>query len=102
MKQTAMRWLGAAAASVLLAACAATPTQESTGQYVDDATITGAVKSAFVGDDQVGVLDVGVDTSNGVVQLSGFANSAREKARAEELARSVKGVKDVENDIRLK
>lgn len=104
MKQTysAMRRLGAVLATALLAACAATPTQESTGEYIDDAAITAQVKSTLIGDEQVSAMDVGVETFKGIVQLSGFVNSAQEKVKAEELARSVKGVKGVENDIRLK
>lgn len=76
---------------------------ESTpGQYVDDAAITTKVKSAFVRDEQVNALDVKVTTSKGVVQLSGFADNRKVIARAGEIAGSVKGVKSVKNDLRLK
>lgn len=98
----AMRRFGVVVATLLLAACAETPTQESTGQYIDDTAITTQVKAALVNDAQVSALDVGVETYKGVVQLSGFVNSSQEKARAENLARNVKGVKDVENNINLK
>jgi osmotically-inducible protein OsmY len=94
--------LGAAMATMLLAACAATPLQESSGEYVDDSAITAQVKSAFIGDEQVSALAVGVETFKGVVQLSGFVNSAQERAKAESLARTVNGVKGVQNDIHLK
>jgi osmotically-inducible protein OsmY len=97
-----MRWLGAATVAVLLTACAATPTQESVGEYVDDTAITAHVKSALVSDKQVSALDVGVETFKGVVQLSGFVNSAQEKEKAAEIARTVKGVKAVENDLHVK
>lgn len=98
----AMRRLGATMAIMLLTACAATPTQESLGEYVDDTTITAKVKSAIAGDKQVSALEVGVETFKGVVQLSGFVSSAQEKAKAAELARAVKGVKAVDNDLRIK
>lgn len=79
------------------------PAAESTpGQYVDDAAITAKVKSAFVRDDQVNALDVKVSTNKGVVQLSGFADNKKVIARAGEIAGSVKGVKAVKNDLRLK
>ena len=104
MKQThpVMRHLGAALAAVVLAACASTPTQESVGEYIDDTAITTQVKTALMGDEKVKAMDVGVETFKGIVQLSGFVNSVEQKAKAEQLARSVSGVKGVENDIRLK
>ncbi|MDD5250389.1 MAG: BON domain-containing protein [Rhodocyclaceae bacterium] len=76
--------------------------QESAGQMVDDSAITAKVKSAFVQDDKVSALRIKVTTDKGVVQLSGFANSAQEADRAAEVARKVPGVKDVKNDIMLK
>lgn len=83
-------------------ACSATATHQSTGEYIDDTAITAKVKSAFVSDDTVKAREVKVDTFRGVVQLSGFVDSAAEKARAEEVARSVNGVRDVTNNIQLK
>jgi osmotically-inducible protein OsmY len=47
-------------------------------------------------------MDIKVNTFKGTVQLSGFADSADEKKRAEELARAVPGVNKVENKIELK
>jgi hyperosmotically inducible protein len=87
---------------LFLAACAATPTDESTGEYADDAAITAKVKTALLQDPEVSGLAINVDTFKGTVQLSGFANSKREKQRAETLARSVAGVQSVQNSIRLK
>lgn len=86
----------------VLAGCASTPTSTSTGEYIDDATITTKVKAAFVKDPEVSALDVHVTTFKGVVQLSGFADNQNAIDRAGELARNVKGVKSVKNDIRLK
>jgi len=87
---------------LLLTGCAATPTKESTGEVVDDSWITTKVKAAFVDDPTVSALSIKVDTFKGVVQLSGFANSSNEISRAAEIARGIKGVKSVKNDIRLK
>jgi hyperosmotically inducible periplasmic protein len=81
------------------AGCAVTSGQSTMGQYVDDATITTRVKSRFANDPQVNAMRVNVETLNGTVQLSGFAVSEAEKARAGEIARSVPDVKDVRNDI---
>lgn len=83
-------------------ACSASPTKESTGEYLDDSLITTKVKSAFVADKTVKALDIKVETFKGVVQLSGFANTQMEIDRAVEVARGVKGVQSVKNDIRLK
>ncbi len=82
--------------------CAATATRESTGQYVDDSSITLKVKAAFVKDPIVGALQVKVETFKGVVQLSGFVNSAEEQAQAERVAAAVAGVIDVKNSIVVK
>lgn len=45
---------------------------------------------------------VNVETFKAVVQLSGFAKTEAERQKAGQLARSVRGVKDVKNDIRIK
>lgn len=82
--------------------CAATSTKESTGEYVDDAGITAKIKAAYVKDDLVKALDVKVETFKGVVQLSGFVNTAAEKAQAGRLASGVAGVTDVKNNIVVK
>ena len=92
-----------AGASVLLTTgCSSTPTQTSFGETVDDSVITTKVKAAFVEDKTVSALNIKVETFKGTVQLSGFANSATEIAHATALARDVKGVKAVKNDVRLK
>lgn len=75
---------------------------QSTGAYVDDSVITARVKSAFVADREVSALSIKVETVNGVVQLSGFADSRREIDRAAEVARNTPGVKAVQNNLRLK
>lgn len=76
--------------------------RSSVGRYVDDATITTKVKAKHAEDEVVSMLGVDVETKKGVVILSGTAASPTEKARAEVLAKSVEGVKSVENDISIK
>ena len=82
--------------------CASTPTRESTGEYVDDSTITTKVKAEFVKDPVVKAIDVKVETYKGVVALNGFVNTAEEKARAKQIAAGVSGVRQVNNNITLK
>ena len=82
--------------------CAATSTSASTGEFVDDSSITLKVKSAFVRDPAVSAMKVSVETFKGVVQLSGFVNTAEEKAQAGRVAAAVKGVTDVKNNIVIK
>jgi osmotically-inducible protein OsmY len=86
----------------LLAGCTSTPTKESAGEVIDDSLITTKVKAKFVDDPSVSALNIKVETFKGNVQLSGFANNPTEMERAVQLAREVKGVKSVKNDIRLK
>lgn len=100
---TALLSLGLiAGTTALVSGCAATATHESTGQYIDDSTITTKVKAAFAHDDTVHTFDVHVETYQGVVQLSGFVDNPDEKDRAAKLASQVDGVKDVKNNIQLK
>jgi hyperosmotically inducible protein len=79
--------------------CAVTRDQQSVGAYVDDAALTTRVKAKFAEDKAVSAMAISVETLNGVVQLSGFAKSAEEKAMAERLARDTSGVRAVRNDI---
>jgi|OpeIllAssembly_1097287.scaffolds.fasta_scaffold73375_2 osmotically-inducible protein OsmY len=88
--------------AAVLAACAGSPTRESTGEYIDDTLITSKVKAKLVESSDVSAAAVNVETFKGIVQLSGFASSTSERVKAEELARGVEGVKQVKNDIRLK
>ncbi|KFZ29934.1 hypothetical protein IDAT_02280 [Pseudidiomarina atlantica] len=75
---------------------------DKAGDYIDDAAITTKVKSTILGSDALNVLEINVETQDGVVQLSGFVKEAEDVDTAERLARNVEGVKDVENDIQVK
>lgn len=91
------------AASMLLAAgCASTSTQESTGEYIDDTTITTKVKTAIFDEPSLKVAQINVETYKSVVQLSGFVRTNAEISKAGSLARSVRGVVSVKNDILLR
>lgn len=82
--------------------CAATQTRQSTSEYVDDSWITTKVKSEIFSEPSLKVAQVNVETYQGVVQLSGFVDSNAAMAKAVEVARTVKGVKSVKNDMRLR
>jgi hyperosmotically inducible protein len=84
------------------AACSSTRTHESTGEYVDDSTITTKVKALLAEDDFLKSFQIGVETYKGVIQLSGFVNSQQAANKAGEIARSVKGVKSVKNNLIVK
>ena len=86
----------------VIAGCAGSRTQESTGEYFDDSTITGKVKAAILGDPDLKVLQINVETFKGVVQLSGFVKSPQVVTRAVEVARGVRGVKSVTNNLLVK
>ena len=83
-------------------ACASTPKQESTGEYVDDSVITTKVKSLLAADDFLKSFQISVETFKGTVQLSGFVGSQQAVDKAGEIARSVKGVTSVKNDLIVK
>jgi osmotically-inducible protein OsmY len=82
--------------------CASTRTSQGTGGYVEDTAITTKVKSAILMDSSLKVMQINVETFKGVVQLSGFVNSAQSAAKAAEVARGVKGVVSVKNDLIVK
>ena len=88
--------------ATLSTGCAGTATRESTGEYIDDASITTKVKAAFVKDPVVKAIDVKVDTFKGAVQLSGYVDTAEQKARAEQVAAGITGVASVKNNISVK
>ena len=86
--------------AVLAPACQ-TMTGQSAGRYLDDSTITAKVKSRLVGDKASNLTRVGVDTVNGTVSLTGTVDSVHDKVMAEEAARTVEGVRTVNNQLQI-
>jgi len=82
--------------------CASTPTKEGTGEYVDDSVITTKVKAAILNEPTLKSAEINVETFKGAVQLSGFVSSQSNINKAVEVARGVKGVASVKNDMRIK
>ena len=91
-----------ATAITVLPGCAVTRGQSTVGEYIDDASVTTAVKAKFVESKAVDAVAINVETLSGTVMLSGFAKSLNEKAEAERLAWSVKGVKAVRNELAVR
>jgi hyperosmotically inducible protein len=102
LKLIALLALGAGGVLSLPTGCAGTATRESSGEYVDDASITTKVKAAFVKDEVVKAMQVDVTTFKGVVQLSGFVDTAAQKERAGQVAAAVANVRSVQNNITVK
>lgn len=75
---------------------------EEAAEYVDDAVITTKVKAVIFEDDNLSSMNINVETSNGIVQLSGFVESEADIDTAENLASTVKGVKDIENNLQVR
>lgn len=94
--------LAAALGVATITGCAVVRDQQTVGAYVDDATITTAVKAKFVEDKTVDAAAINVQTLNGTVNLSGFAKSSAERTQAERIARNVKGVRDVRNTLAVR
>lgn len=82
--------------------CATTQKRETAGQYIDDTTITTKVKTAIFNEPGLKTMQITVNTYKGVVQLSGFVDSSQNADKAGEVARSVTGVAEVKNDLRVK
>ncbi|MGZ3252689.1 MAG: BON domain-containing protein [Burkholderiaceae bacterium] len=91
-----------AIALVGMAGCASTAKQEGTGEYVDDSYITTKVKAEIFKEPGLKSAEINVETFKGIVQLSGFVAAPSSIAKAGEVARSVKGVQSVKNDLRVK
>lgn len=87
---------------LVVAGCASTATQEGTGEYIDDTVITTKVKAAIFDEPTLKSAEINVETFKGIVQLGGFVSSSANINKAVELARGVKGVKSVKNDMRVK
>ncbi len=81
--------------------CAATPTRESTGEYVDDAVITTKVKAAILDQPSLKSSEISVETYKGTVYLRGIVKSQSTINEAVSVARGISGVKSVKNDMRV-
>lgn len=69
--------------------------------YAGDTATTSEVKAKLLADDIVPSRNVKVETTDGVVQLSGTVESQAQSERAESVAKAVEGVKSVKNDLKV-
>lgn len=74
--------------------------ESSVKGYAGDAATTSEVKAKLLADDIVPSRNVKVETTDGVVQLSGTVKSQAQSDRAESIAKAVEGVKSVKNDLK--
>ena len=91
-----------AASLLALGGCASTDTREGTGEYIDDTVITAKVKASLAADPTVKATEINVETFKGDVQLSGYVADPADAQKAATIARGVKGVTSVKNDVRVK
>lgn len=101
MRSGIMRTLTALVLLAALTAGCQSLTGRTTGQTIDDATVTASVKSKLVADRAANLTRVNVDTTNGVVSLTGMVETPEQKTRAESLAREVDGVRRVTNNLQV-
>ena len=104
------RWVLIAMMGAAAAACStngekggpAESTAANAGRVIDDSVITGEVKAALIADPTTKAHQISVETFKGVVQLSGFVDTAEARSRATQVAQQVDGVKSVKNELALR
>jgi len=94
--------LALALAAGTMTACNATSTTESTGEYIDDSVISNKIRAQIIGDNTLKLSQIDVETFKGIVQLSGFVDSAAAKTQAGYVAQNVAGVARVHNNLVIK
>ncbi|HVO46745.1 MAG TPA: BON domain-containing protein [Steroidobacteraceae bacterium] len=93
--------LAATAVVVLVCGCNLIKGKETTGQYVDDATLSTRAKAALVKDSTVSATDFDIEVYKGNVTLTGVAKNAGEVNRAMDDIKAIPGVVSVKNATRL-
>jgi hyperosmotically inducible protein len=76
--------------------------QPTLGERVDDGMITTQVKAKLIADSRTDAYKINVDTKGGVVQLNGFVDNDEAKRAAGEIARTVNGVRNVDNKLEIR
>src|SRR5262245_2481858 len=87
--------------TAMLAACTSM-TGKTAGQNVDDAAITSEVKAKLAAGQVATLTKSDVDTDRGPVHLTGTVDNPQMRSRAEQVARSVKHVAGVVNNLTVK
>jgi hyperosmotically inducible periplasmic protein len=76
-------------------------TGQTLGENIDDTNVTAAVKTQLAREKLSTLTRIEVDTNRGVVSLNGIVESPEQRARAEEIARGVSGVRSVVNNLQV-
>ena len=84
-----------------MAACTPTRTVKSAGEQIDDSAVTAKVKTALARDPATSAYRIDVETFRGEVQLNGFVETANMKSSATRVAKSVDGVRQVSNNLKV-
>ena len=79
-----------------------TPAGRTTGEVVDDATVTTKVKAALLDDEMLSGFAISVDTFEGQVTLTGAVDNEQQRERAGDITDSVTGVRSVNNQLNIK
>jgi osmotically-inducible protein OsmY len=77
------------------------PMQPTTGDKIDDASITAEIKSSLLSHRSTSALHTGVSTTDGIVTLSGTAKNDAEKSLVTKLATDINGVTGVINNMTI-
>jgi len=101
MNRGIIKLIAIAGALAMVSACSSTRTQQSAGEVIDDSVLTSKVKLALIDDPVTKAGQINVETFRGVVHLGGFVDNAQIREQATKVARSVTGVKEVRNDLRV-
>lgn len=72
---------------------------ERTGEYISDSALTAKVKTALIAKTELESMKIDVESTNGVVTLSGEVPNPASIQLAEQVAMQVEGVKDVHNKL---
>lgn len=94
--------MGVAVAIMMVLAACTSMTGKTLGENIDDAGITSQVKAKLAGEKISTVTRIDVDTNQGVVALNGTVTSDEMRTRAAEIARQVKGVRQVVNNLQVR
>lgn len=100
-QQTWRRLAGLVIAVLLTGLLTACSTTQSPSTQLNDAAIATKVKAKLTGDPEINPFNINVDTEDGVVTLIGRVPTEADKQEAERLARNTKGVRDVDNRLKV-
>src|SRR5688572_25573358 len=95
------RIVGILGISLMLMTGCESMTGKTAGQNIDDATMTASVQAKLTGDKMSNFSRINVDTDRSVVSLNGVVRTVEEKSAAEDLARQVAGVRNVNNNLQV-